>query len=279
MEVFAGIFGFATLNDSTYFCFSNCWSWNQESSYKIKLMHFMPSVICWTLWTARTAFLYDHAQLNPDKAINNVTKMLNVITARKPLKKPTKLFTTTHLSFLHFSNFNIQVTTVFWNKPPPDFYKLNVDGSAKCNSSGGGIIIRDCQGDVVQANTNYYGRTSSLKAEVLALRNGLQLCIESNYNNILVETDSKTLVEMTLCRMKWPLRHQKDLKKICSLFLMHNFQIRHIFREANSVADHLANMGADNKINAAINPSAIEPRLKGLIHLDKNNFSYVRIKL
>ena len=82
----------------------------------------------------------------------------------------------------------------------PDFVKLNVDGASRGNPghSGGGGIIRNHNGDLLKAYSNYYGFCSNMVAEFRALKDGIYLALEMgiDLSKLIVESDSKVLVDM-----------------------------------------------------------------------------------
>lgn len=63
-----------------------------------------------------------------------------------------------------------------WLCPEPGYYKLNFDGSAKDNSSAGGGIVRDSNGNLVAGFSAFCGQGSHNEAEFRALRDALLLC-------------------------------------------------------------------------------------------------------
>ena len=68
---------------------------------------------------------------------------------------------------------------VRWNAPPDKWFKLNSDGSSMGNpgKAGGGGIICDFKGDWVSGYARAIGFTTSVAAELWALRDGINLCI------------------------------------------------------------------------------------------------------
>ena len=88
---------------------------------------------------------------------------------------------------------------VRWTRPCDGWYKLNLDGSAMGNpgrASGGGLI-RDFKGRCIKGFTCNIGISSSVEAEVWALRDGLSLCISLNLMVLEIEVDAKVVLEWT----------------------------------------------------------------------------------
>ena len=135
---------------------------------------------------------------------------------------------------------------VRWGKPPLGCLKLNVDGAAKGNPrrTGGGGIIRDHNGDVIAGFSKFYGITTNMVAEFNAIRDGLLLCsdLSIGLSTVLIESDSLILVEMFNkgCCSLWQLQNQWN-EVLCNVKQVR--AVQHQFREANAVADCLANVG------------------------------------
>ena len=74
---------------------------------------------------------------------------------------------------------------------------MNTDGSATGNSSiaGGGGLIRDENGEWVTGFARRIGSTNSFLAELWALRDGLQLCLQANMHSVIIELDAKAIVD------------------------------------------------------------------------------------
>ena len=138
------------------------------------------------------------------------------------------------------------IKQIRWEKPDLGWLKLNTDGSFDDLSgvAGGGGLIRDEQGNWLAGYTRKVGRANSFVAEAWALRDGLMLCNQLNLSSVIVEFDAKSLVD-ALNNPDFnnsvisPLF--EDRKQLASQFP--RFVIKHIYREANSCADWLANVG------------------------------------
>lgn len=85
-----------------------------------------------------------------------------------------------------------------WNKPPIGWFKLNTDGASFRNprKAGAGGLIRDLCRNWVKGFSRSIGLTSSVIAEFWALRNGLQLTIQLEIQNIKVELDARVIVDL-----------------------------------------------------------------------------------
>jgi len=140
-------------------------------------------------------------------------------------------------------NQETRVTLVMWKTPPPNRYKLNMDGSALHNPGkiGGGGILRDEQGIIIFAFAIPLGEGTNNQAEVQAACYGLNWCIQHGYNNIILEVDSKLLTKWLLQVVAPPWKIQvyiQDLQLLAKQCVF--FQCLHTYREANGTADLLA---------------------------------------
>ncbi|XP_071939025.1 uncharacterized protein [Coffea arabica] len=107
--------------------------------------------------------------------------------------------------------------------------KLNTDGCSKGNPglSGGGRVLRD-GGRMVLAFSCSFGLASSMQAEARTLLFGVKLCLQRGIDTLDVELDS--------------LGIHTEVQQLMGV--AHHFpRIFHCYRQANQVADILANSG------------------------------------
>ena len=137
---------------------------------------------------------------------------------------------------------------VSWEPPDEGWIMLQTDGAAKgCPGlAGAGGVFRDAQGRWMVGFAEYLGRCSAVKAELKAVFRGLRMAREMNFHKLWIRLDSKPVVELlsscgsgnSECHA---LIHQS--KQLLS-WSGWEIKISHCFREANQVADKLANLGA-----------------------------------
>ena len=87
---------------------------------------------------------------------------------------------------------------VRWIPPPENWFKLNTDGSSLGNpgrASGGGII-RNFHGDSVCGYARSVVYTTSIVAELWALRDGINMCIDLRLAIVEIELDAKLVVDL-----------------------------------------------------------------------------------
>ncbi|KAL3506994.1 hypothetical protein ACH5RR_032376 [Cinchona calisaya] len=118
------------------------------------------------------------------------------------------------------------IVAVLWRPTKVANVRLNVDGASKRNlgEAAGGRIIKDTTGSTIKAFSNYYGHQNNLQAEVLALLDGLKLCLNLQLHLVEVEMDSLLLVRILQgSRLApWSVDHRiqsiSSLKSIVSFF-------------------------------------------------------------
>ena len=109
-------------------------------------------------------------------------------------------------------------------------------------SEGG--LIRDSNGRWISGFTRNIGVTSSVEAELWALRDGLSLCIFLHIMALEIEVDAKVILEWMTSEHSNNLNHS-PLIMDCKALINQVPQVRmmHCFREANKCADTLARKG------------------------------------
>ncbi|XP_075107012.1 uncharacterized protein LOC142179994 [Nicotiana tabacum] len=106
----------------------------------------------------------------------------------------------------------LDIKLVRWIKPPQNQLKINVDGCSKSNpgSAGAGGILRDHTGHMIMAFATYLGN-----------------CIIQMVNGNITPF--------------WQIR--EEITHVQNITSQGFFQLEHIFREGNLVANQLANLG------------------------------------
>ena len=136
-------------------------------------------------------------------------------------------------------------TRIRWYPPNTSFTKLNFDGLVLTdNKASSGFILRNSEGSPILASTKNVGVSNVLRAEAFALRVGLHATLLHGHLNIIVEGDSKILIDNinNKCSVPWKIQTLvRDIKILASKF--HNIKFNHVWRETNFAADAVANLG------------------------------------
>ncbi|CAL9010427.1 unnamed protein product, partial [Prunus brigantina] len=122
--------------------------------------------------------------------------------------------------------------------------KLNVDGSCKPTSGniGAGGILRGCAGEWIKGFAINLGKGQILEAELWGLFFGLKMALDKGINRLIIEMDSALgvhLIQQTDVSQFHPFASL--LQDCCTLLRQfENYQLHHIYREKNCLADCLA---------------------------------------
>ncbi|XP_024195694.1 uncharacterized protein LOC112198822 [Rosa chinensis] len=138
-----------------------------------------------------------------------------------------------------------------------------------------GFVIRNHSGSPVVAGTRKIGSTTVLVAECSALKDGLLHALHLNCSNMLVEGDSKLVIDCVnkISDPPWKIRSLvRDIQDISSMFEEISFS--HIPREANFVADTLASLGHQS-LDAIIWRDKLPLLACSAFNLDQFNFGVV----
>ena len=134
-------------------------------------------------------------------------------------------------------------TPIKWKPPDLGWAKLNTDGASLGNPgiAGGGGLIRDTNGNWVGGFARTIGVTTSVQAELRALKDGLILAIELGIPYLAIEMDSLVAVEFVNSKTMPNVFLSAivgDYRSLLERF--ERYTLHHIFREANGCADALA---------------------------------------
>ena len=126
------------------------------------------------------------------------------------------------------------------------------DGASRGNpgESGVGIVLKDERGNTIASQYGYIGLTTNNIAEYTALAACLKLVQATGCSQLVVHSDSELMVRQLNGQYKVKdAGIRKHFRHIQTLLGASPFQftIKHIPREKNQEADHLANRGIETK--------------------------------
>ncbi|KAK9987323.1 hypothetical protein SO802_032274 [Lithocarpus litseifolius] len=133
-----------------------------------------------------------------------------------------------------------------WTAPPPNTYKINYDGavSDEENKAGVGVIIRDCNGEVIASLIQQLEQAyQPVEVEAIAACRAVELGSELGVGCAIVEGDSEVIVK-ALRNKDNGLVSFAPLINDVSLFssLYSELSYSHIRRDGNKVAHSLAKL-------------------------------------
>ncbi|XP_059064751.1 uncharacterized protein LOC131856831 [Cryptomeria japonica] len=120
----------------------------------------------------------------------------------------------------------------------PSWLKLNFDGTTRSGVAVGAGIIRDSLGNLILAYAGNCDSVSSNMAKALALFWGLKLALDINAKRLIIEGDSKLIIEVAkgVAGISWMINN--IIKDIWSMIIwLGEFQIHHIYREVKRKPD------------------------------------------
>jgi ribonuclease HI len=126
---------------------------------------------------------------------------------------------------------------------------LYADGACRGNPgpAGSGAALVSEEGHVVDEAVKYLGHGTNNVAEYTALLIGLEMALKHEVEDLEVRMDSKLVVEQM--NAKWRVKDAKLIplaaRARALLARIPKVRIRHIPREANAIADLLANRAID----------------------------------
>lgn len=130
-------------------------------------------------------------------------------------------------------------------------YEIYVDGASRGNpgQAGAGVVIRDHEGNVIRKLKRYLGVTTNNVAEYQALVAALEAAQGLRISKVRVFADSELMVKQLtgVYRVKSPELKPLYEKAKGLLEGFTEFGITHVYREANSLADSLANEAIDER--------------------------------
>ncbi|CAN1120796.1 Putative ribonuclease H protein At1g65750, partial [Linum perenne] len=136
--------------------------------------------------------------------------------------------------------------TISWKPANAPCFTLNTDGSverANGDASAGGVL-RNWQGRTVDAYTANLGKCSITRAELTGIIVGLERAWNAGIRELEIQTDSLAAVRLLTNDKATEHQHASLIAQYNRLLDRNwNISLKHIFREANHLADALAERG------------------------------------
>ncbi|CAN1807594.1 Putative ribonuclease H protein At1g65750 [Linum perenne] len=145
---------------------------------------------------------------------------------------------------------------VQWKQPPENFISINTDGSVlQPHSHASAVgILRDEQGRKLAVFAANLGTCSIMRAELRAADIGLKIAWKMGFRKIHLQMDSLAAVKAICGRVEEDSRHYQTISSIQErLSKEWEVQIFHVYREANKVADMLADHGHSLSFGYVVN--------------------------
>lgn len=127
---------------------------------------------------------------------------------------------------------------------------IYTDGACRGNPgpSGIGVVIRDAEHEILETRAEYIGVVTNNVAEYTALAGGLQTALSRGITEVSLRLDSQLVVRQVLGEYRVKDADLVTLHAWVMDLLGHfdRWEIAHVRRERNALADKLANDGIDN---------------------------------
>lgn len=136
---------------------------------------------------------------------------------------------------------------VGWKFPRRGFVKHNSDGAAETNPgmAAAGGVIRNSNGKWIIGYCRKIRLANSLIAELIGLRDGMQLLIDKGFTSAEIESDSSVAValinNLSVAVSHYFLPVINDCRTLLRQIL--NCSLQHTYREGNTVADDFSKHG------------------------------------
>ncbi|XP_062028933.1 uncharacterized protein LOC133744926 [Rosa rugosa] len=190
-------------------------------------------MLLWAIWSERNKLVWNGGTFNPMHTVTWSMHLLSEYQRCHPEKSSHK---------------SPRGATAKWVFPPRGRLKINVDGAYKSNAGSGGIgvVVRDDMGIFRGAwSRKIPYMCSAFHGEAEACRAGLLMAIHQGWKQVELETDCAILVTA----LNQQMEDNSEVSRIlddCKNYL-HDFdwiRVRHVYREANSVANRLAHFAS-----------------------------------
>lgn len=188
---------------------------------------------CWTLWKNRCSTLLEGKKAT----LRGLLIQCHLSLADHECFMKTRAYQgPSRLSQIH----------IRWVPPIGDGFKFNVDGSVHVgNKSACGGVLRDRHGVWVCGFSHNIGTSTITMAELMVVLDAMKIVINMGVRNVIFESDSSVAVHLVSTGVPRTHPCSNIIMQIHSLApnFSSEFQLQHTFREANTVADCLANHG------------------------------------
>ncbi|CAN1194412.1 Putative ribonuclease H protein At1g65750 [Linum perenne] len=193
---------------------------------------------CWLLWKARNERIFEGKNVSVHGILGQGRYWLNASSSAyqsvAALKRPQGKEGTT--------------AQICWAPAQGPAFTLNTDGSVKVSArrSAAGGCLRNSEGRVIDAFAANLGNCSITRAELTGVVIGMERAWDIGIRNIEVQTDSAVVVNLVSKDALGDHQHAALTSKFKNL-IRRDWQVsvKFIYREANHLADSLANRGHD----------------------------------
>ncbi|XP_060203024.1 uncharacterized protein LOC132631467 [Lycium barbarum] len=245
------------------------WNIKPKNSLHQTILQITPLIICWEIWKARCSVIYGGNKCYTKQIQYKILSYLKWIVS--------KAKSNTEWSYRWENMYQpvmglipkIECIVVKWLKLSENWVKINTDGSKDANGRAEiGGNCRDHRGIIIMAFARTVGMDTSNMAEAKAALNGLEWCYRNGHSNVILECDSKIVVEMIKGNYHIPWQMKNIITHIQNISSTITCEVRHCYREANQVADALAKWSITNENLNIFAHAHLPSRANGPYRLD-----------
>lgn len=227
-----------------------------------KIWNICPAIISWEIWKERNRRIFKDQEMLASSLVlkieASITETLNSYIRKSQFKEGSftlndsiikrnwnKLINPPYMYSIKNSEARKNCN---WSPPPQGWYKLNFDGASRGNPglSGIGCIIHNETGRWLMKLEKHIPPTSNNLAELEAVSEGIKVCLKLGLSKVIIKGDSQIVINALRKKStpNWVLNSK--LEEIIKLMEgLETFQLIHIYREGNTLANELANLGVD----------------------------------
>ncbi|CAI0418218.1 unnamed protein product [Linum tenue] len=192
------------------------------------------AVVCWLLWKNRNTFVFEE-KLAADGQIQVAARRIQQLIAEALKRDPS----------IRGEQLSGEWRSVGWEFPPAGWSCINTDGSVALasQSATAGGVVRDDHGRFLGAFVMNLGGGTITRAELMGIRQGLQVAWDLGVRKAVLRSDSKSAVEL-IASATTSSPHFQLVSQVRRLINQEwEVRVEHTYREGNVVADYLASTG------------------------------------
>nr|XP_009781571.1 PREDICTED: uncharacterized protein LOC104230453 [Nicotiana sylvestris] len=240
---------------------TKCWTAPVVPRLK-PVLQALPACIVWELWKRKNSLKYGEA-VSVSRVIYQVSSTMQaLVQLKKPgLHVPHKWLDL--LTMMEQYTPRLKYDKVLWEFPSRGWIKVNTDGA--CD------LIYEEGREIFEGTNN--------ESEAVAIVEALKMCKNLNYFQIWLQTDSMLLKNIIEESWKPPWYITEHVEEILRLKEQSIIKVTHIFREGNTLADHLANYALDEGNTECHGFWDMDSKGRMIINEDKMQCPYIRVKV
>ncbi|XP_071939020.1 uncharacterized protein [Coffea arabica] len=256
------------------------WLHSYDSEIQRFIGRILSNIVCWQIWKARNKALFEDVHMRSRAICLAITLEIHII-VEIYFKQVFKAHSFYHLyDWPYSSHIYLTYKLVYWEPKETGRFTLNTDGCSKGNPGlgGGGGVLRDSHGIPLIGFSAYLGETTCLSTEARALLIGIQTSIHRGFENLYIQSDSLVLIGILQKRIHCPWKIRREIRQIWQ-FVEDPDRFSHCYREANTVADALSNVGVshpEHQLKLYNSFHTFPTMARGAIRLDRLGMPSIR---